>query len=155
MVGKIVGSTIYVHRSVLDAIPSPLQKMAFKGLERLPAGQPYDIIKINKRTGTVSFCEALGWRTLDEPIVGLVATVPQKGKITITDYSKRNRLMIYHHKWMMVKPSYKGFDVEKSRERSKWIENHPYILRLKKSDPRFKSRIGFLDYWESVIGRLA
>jgi hypothetical protein len=117
----------------------------------------WDIAKITTWYGqmnAVTFLEVEGFDTLDEPIL-LRAHIAYKmpyGQPHTIDYTMRKRKVIYHHKWTMVDgEKYKGFNVGKSMARSVWWENHPVVLMLRNRDPQFKSRIGFLDYWNDLM----
>ena len=79
--------------------------------------------------------------TADEPSLYDSIKVDIDGKTKYSKYDESNP-PIYHHKWLFVKDDYKGFDVEKSKERSqKW-------LTLKDID---FSRIGFKKFWDNFI----
>ena len=154
MIGKRVGSNLYVHRSAIDRLPDDMAQQVKSFAEDCPV---WDIAKITTWHGqmnAVTFLEVEGFDTLDEPIL-LRAHIAYKmpyGQPHTIDYSKRKRKVIYHHKWTMVDgETYKGFDVGKSMARSVWWENHPVISMLRKTDYQFKSRIGFLDYWTYLM----
>lgn len=151
MVGKIVGTNVYFHKSALPEMHISIERLVEARKKLLPAGEPYDIIKVDTRKGTVSFCQAIGWKSLHEPFVGIVNTIKPTGVVIRTDYGIRARPQIYHHKWTMVSPGYRGFNVEKEKARSHQWETHPKIKAMMKSDPHFKSRIGYHDFWAKVM----
>lgn len=133
--GKKIGNSIYVHRSYEHRFPNVL-----KARDRINTDFfKYDVIKINNNNGNVSFIKCYGWYDLDEPIVGEILIVDKDGIVKSLRMGKDP--WIYHHKWMMVDDDYEGFDVEKSKQRSKqWESLNPD-----------KSRIGKLSYWEEYI----
>ncbi len=158
MIGKRVGSNLYVHRSAIDRLPDDVKEQVKSFAGNYPA---WDIVKITTWFGQVNaltFLEVEGFDTLDEPIL-LRAHIAYKmpyGQPHTIDYTKRARRVIYHHKWTMVDGEiYKGFNVGKSMARSTWWENHPVVCTLRERDPQFKSRIGFLDYWNDLMKSIA
>ena len=51
---------------------------------------------------------------------------------------------VYHNKWQFVSENYKGFDVEKSKERTKQWNAIPNIKAL-------KCKIGYKDFWYELL----
>jgi hypothetical protein len=102
------------------------------------------VVKLDTRTGSVSFIACPDFDTAEEPTVGAVMTVRHDG--TTRSRSQLADPHIYHHKWLFVDDDYAGFDVEASKVRSAvW-------LALDNVD---KSRIGTKSYWEKrVVPRL-
>ena len=157
MIGKRVGSNLYVHRSAIDLLPVDMAQQ----IKAFSNCQPtWDIVKIttwHSQINAVTFLEVEGFDTLDEPIL-LRAHIAYKmpyGQPHTIDYSKRKRKVIYHHKWTMVDGgTYNGFKVGESMARSVWWEGHPVVRMLKERDPQFKSRIGFLDYWNDLLKKI-
>jgi hypothetical protein len=154
MIGKRIGSNLYVHKSAIDRLPDDMAQQVKSFAEDCPV---WDIAKITTWYGqmnAVTFLEVEGFDTLDEPIL-LRAHIAYKlpyGQPHTIDYSKRKRKVIYHHKWMMVDGEmYKGFNVGQSMARSTWWVYHPVARVFRERDPQFKSRIGFLDYWNDFM----
>ena len=115
-VGKRMGSRIYVHRRYArDVIPPDVWSEARK---RLYKGFKYNTVMYDTKDGSVRFDEAPDFDTAREPHVGRTLTVwPDESTPGIGC-----SMMIWHHKWMWVKDSYRGFDVEESFEWSrKWL----------------------------------
>ena len=136
-VGKQVGSTIYLHKSVEDRLPKELlEKVKFK----LPATFQYDIVKYDEKNDNVTFISSPDWDSADEPIVGDAFLIRRDGS---TRYMKQKESpQIYHHKWLFVNDDYSGFNTEDSKERSSnW---------LKLPDIEF-NKIGYKNYWDSNI----
>jgi hypothetical protein len=138
-VGKKIGGAHYVHRSAEDVLSDQEGLRAARAL--LPRGFRYDVVKHDPRAGRFSFISSPDWDDADEPTVGDSYIVdPEAGTVKL-----RRGLSdpeVYHHKWMFVKPDYKGFDVKKSKERSKWWTSKSGIN---------KSKIGKKSYWGSVL----
>ena len=100
----------------------------------------YNVVKLNQRTDAVSFIHCPGFDTEDEPAISAITVVSADG-------STQQRTMptdpyIYHHKWLFVDDSYKGFDVEASKRRSEQWHTLDQIDR---------SRIGRKRYWEQFV----
>lgn len=151
-VGKSIGGNIYVHREYEHLLPqgpfAPMESFAVaKALipKRL-GGRPYTLVKYNTKTRAYTFIWLEDFDTADEPtmkIAILCLPNPQKyvGYWTRTIWPPKDP-WVYHHKWLMVKDDYAGFDVEESKARSRaW-------LGLKNID---KSRIGKKSYWEKEV----
>lgn len=138
-VGKLMGDDLYFHKNYVSEYIDPDFYNKTKYL--LPNGFDFNIIKYNEKYGTISFIDSPDFDTSDEPIVGDSYKVTTDGRITYT--RRKNIPQIYHHKWLFVKDDYSGFDVEKSKERSKkWLEY---------SDRINMSKIGYKNYWEDEV----
>lgn len=151
-VGKRMGGNIYIHCSVLpheeySDIVWEARMLLSKTLNRHEEFK-YTIIKINKSKQEVSFIYCEDFNTAHEPTVGDSCKVNLKtGKVTFTKARTKNK-QIYHHKWLFVRDSYKGFDIEESKKRSEQWMNSGIEYDVKK--------IGNLDYWnEVVVSKLA
>ena len=136
-VGKQVGNTIYLHKSVEDRLPSNILMGA---LESLPVDFNYDIVKYDENNGNVTFVSSPDWDTSEEPIVGDAILIRDDGS---TRYMKQKESpQIYHHKWLFVNDDYSGFNTEESKERSSnW---------LKLPDIEF-NKIGYKKYWDTNV----
>jgi len=140
LVGKTIGPNTWVHRQYETVYPKRLLKTAKK---HLPKDFDYTVVKYDSKAGAISFIESPDFDTADEPLVGDVIRVNSEN-VARRIRSGRNP-MIYHHKWLMVKDGYSGFDVEKSISRSKKWKS---IIGV---DSQVSSRIGRRDYWLSEI----
>lgn len=139
-VGKEIAGKAYLHRRYEDVLGKPIEDAK----RHLPEDFAYDVVKLDKRTGTVSFIQSPDFDTADEPTVGTLITVKPDGSVT-----RRGQLadpQIYHHKWLFVADDYDGFDIEASKERSRqWTA----------LDGIDRSCIGRRSYWEQhVVPRL-
>ena len=135
-VGKEIGGNVYAHRQYETVLGERVQTAA--GL--IPIDFNYTIIKLNLATQGVTFVVSPDFDEADEPIVGRYILVREDG--TTLERNQLNDPYIYHHKWLMVKDDYSGFDVAESKRRSAlW-------LSLKNVD---KSRIGRKGYWDNEV----
>jgi len=140
LVGKDIGGAVYVHRQYESVFPSIVDVCR----KQIGDEIDYVVVKYSAKTRTVSFIASVGFDVADEPIVGDSVTVSFGGttrwrKQLVDPY-------IYHHKWLFVGDDYEGFDVEKSKERSRlWLQLPGVDM----------TRIGRRSYWEAhVVPRL-
>ena len=134
-VGKYIGGCLYVHRQYEGVIP---------GLEDIKKNVGgvggYNLVKYNTETGVVTFICCNGFDTDPEPTLGNSILVKPDGSYHF--FIPHEDPWIYHHKWLMVRDDYQGFNVAESKKRSEaW-------LALEDID---KSRIGKLSYWTSYV----
>jgi len=136
-VGKQVGNTIYLHKSVEDRLPSVILRDA---LRNLPGDFNYDIVKYDENNGNLTFISSPDWDTAEEPIVGDAILI--RGDGSSRWMPQRPSPQIYHHKWLFVTEDYNGFNVGESMERSKeWL-----------SIPNIEfNKIGYKKYWDDNI----
>lgn len=140
-VGKVIAGKVYVHRAYAARLGAEVELAT----SRIPADFQYTIVKLNTRTGTVSFIRCDDFDTADEPAVGDILIVREDGQLHYR--SQPVEKQIYYHKWLLVDDNYSGFDVEASKRRS--------ALWLALTDVD-KSRIGSRRYWdEHVAPRLS
>jgi hypothetical protein len=162
-IGKVIGSSKWVHVSALDALTATELAFINKGrdivLAALPAIAPAIIqaknciVKLNIKEDTVLFTESPNWDTATEPLVGNMVGCKGVTAGTPAFYiPMRDPPFIYHHKWMMVKDDYPGFSVPEAKTWSETWENHPAVRALA-SNPaeRFRSRIGDSAYWQKNV----
>jgi hypothetical protein len=118
-VGKDIGGHVYLHKQYEDHIPD--QEGLAKAKKVLAEKHPdhnYNTIKWGKKDESFTFIHSHDFDSAHEPTSGKHVTVDKEGK-TRTGESDQ----IWHHKWLWVKHDYKGFDVNKSVERSKkWLK---------------------------------
>jgi len=117
LVGKKVGSRIYVHRRYASlVIPAEALQAAQKRLKRLHPRHRYACLMFDLKTGAVRFDESPDFDSAREPRVGHHVTVFRDGS---TRAGKSEA--IWHHRWLFVTDRYGGFDVGGSRQWSrKW-----------------------------------
>lgn len=129
-VGKLIGGFLYLHKQyVKDVIPKKVYKNAIEKTK----GFYFNVVKWNVKDNTISLFNSPDFDSADEPVAGEYMTISPDGKV-----KKGFTKSIWHHKWLWVKDNYKGFDVEKSFQRSqKWLSI---------PDIEF-SKIGNKDFW--------
>ena len=141
---KKVGSCIYVHKSniqeLLNKIPDDWYKTEiiywYKFREK-NGSSPYEVIKYNTQQHQLSFIDSPDWLTANEPTVGNSTCWNfDKGVQTF----RRGGDTIYHSKELFVSDDYKGFDLEKAKERTKLWQS----LVTKEE----KKLIGNKNYWK-------
>lgn len=136
-VGKQVGNTIYLHKSVEDKLPSEVLVLA---KEKLPTDFDYTIVKFDESNGNITFINSPDWDSADEPIVGDAILIRGDGSERLIKQKKSPQ--IYHHKWLFVNDGYTGFNTEESKERSRrW---------LKVPNIEF-NKIGYKNYWDTNV----
>jgi hypothetical protein len=139
-IGKVIGGEVYVHRNYENQFPQDLLNTA---KSYIPKGYDYQVVKYNPKLGTFSFIKSSDFDTNPEPSVNGGITVKPDG----TAKEFKDAGWIYHHKWEWVDDDYKGFDVEKEKQRS---------LKWSSLDGVDKTRIGQRKHWDTnVIPRLS
>ena len=138
-IGKEIGGEIYLHRQYENTFPEDLLNTA---KQSLPENFDYQVVKYNPKTGVFSFIVSNDFDTNEEPSVNGGITVKPDG----TAKPFKDAGWIYHHKWEWVADDYKGFDVQKSKERS---------LKWSSLDGIDKARIGQRKHWDdNVVNRI-
>lgn len=134
-VGKDIGGDIYLHRNYAEVLPD--QEGLKQAEARLPQGFTFNVIKAAKDGSAYTFFNSPDFDTADEPVAGEYVRVTAEGS------AKPGKTgSIWHHKWLWVGDDYKGFDVEKSKARSRaW---------LSLPDIDF-NRIGNKAFWEKEV----
>ena len=135
-VGKEIGGCVYVHRSY-EQLLGPAVEHAKAAL---PSPFDYTVVKLNLKNNAVSFICCPDFDGQEEPEIHEIATISADGALLMRKRSTDP--YIYHHKWLFVADDYPGFDVEKSKSRSR------VILNLKDVNRR---RIGKKSYWTAEV----
>lgn len=152
--GKHIGNNLYFHVSQLPYLPKDLRdEISELSLILNRYSYNYNIIKIDKYGGDISLIMSRDFNDVDEPHIDKSYRMMDKLPPKVIDYDLReaNKIPVYHHKWMLVRDDYKGFDVKKSKERSEWWKNHPIVLNHIVRDKYFKSRIGLNGFWNNIL----
>lgn len=136
-VGKQVGNTIYLHKSVEDKLPT---EILFTAKNKIPNDFNYDIVKYDESKGNITFISSPDWDISDEPIVGNAILIRGDGSERFI--KQKESPQIYHHKWLFVNDSYNGFNTEESKERSRSWLRVPNI--------QF-NKIGYKNYWDTNV----
>ncbi len=150
-VGKRMGRTTYVHKNYVDrsGIPKDAHDRALKTLNKVHPGFDYTVVKHNAETGAVSFLHSPDWDTAHEPHIRDSMTVSADGT---AKYNKpKSDPQIYHQKWAFVGDDYKGFDVERSKLRTKQYRAAVEKVKKATGDNTVSSKIGSKAYWEKNI----
>ncbi len=135
-VGKEIGYAVYLHRDYEERLGEPVEWAK----RHLPEHYQYTVVKLNQRNDAVSFIDCPNFDTEEEPVIRGIIVVNADGSV-------QRRTMpsdpyIYHHKWLFVSDDYTGFDVERSKDRSRRWTSLPGVDR---------SRIGKKSYWEANV----
>lgn len=138
--GKKMSNYIWVHKNYIEEI-LPVDISFFK--ESLD----FDVVRINtKNLNEISFIKVEDFDKQNEPIIQKSYTVKdinQPEEIKVLESG--NNPLIYHHKWLMVKDDYTGFDVAESKIRSLvWKKE----LGINKE---ISSQIGRLNFWNQWL----
>jgi hypothetical protein len=158
---KHIGKTKYLHVSAIQELSEP-QKCKVAAAFRIahsycPGFEQEDITVIKISPANISFLLSPDWNSSPEPRIAYSYVVhtnptgfPDGGNcVKFLDF--RSKHIIYHHKWMFVSDDYTGFDVNASREWSRYWTNHPAVKALAKRDPKWRSKIGNYDYWKKNV----
>jgi hypothetical protein len=152
-IGKKMGHDLYVHKNYVHqvAIPKDIHNSALIALHKNYPDFNYTIVKYNKLTNNSSFLNSPDWDTAHEPqIKDSVMITPEGG----CKYTKPKKIpQIYHQKWAFVGDDYKGFDVDRSKLRTKQYQKAIVDIADKTGQPTkaISSRIGYKDYWDREI----
>lgn len=134
-VGKKIGTKTWMHLDyALGIIPS---KLLTSGLQELSNAFIPNLIRYDSKTQEIVFIECPDFNLVDEPVMGRYFSFSGPG----TGMLSHSSSLVYHHKWLMVRDEYTGFNVELAKERS---------VRWKLASPRdksFHSKIGHLSFW--------
>jgi hypothetical protein len=148
-IGKDIGGAVYVHSDYEHTLPNQEGLEKAKSLLSPEHKKKYTVVKYDKKTSAFSFIHSPDFNESDEPISGESHKVSSDGKITITKQKKDPQ--IWHHKWQWVGDDYTGFDVEKSKQRSKSWQKVTDKIKKEKPEEKVMSKIGTKSYWESNI----
>ena len=140
---KKVGTSIYVHKSNLKELLDNIKDIAEK--ERIQNVLQknkfsFEIIKYDKKNKNISLIECPTWNILQEPIVGDSHLYKLNNEIKLIKGNKT----VYHSKELFVNEDYKGFDIEKAKQRTKEWNNITNINKLKKY-------IGNISFWYQLL----
>lgn len=132
----------YVHKSNIDELLKILTIEEQKRLRNLVCSVdfPFEIIKYNKKNLSISLIQCPTWDALQEPIVGDSYCFNTDG----TCRKIKGGTKVYHNKWEFVSKDYKGFDVERAKQRTKNWSKIPNINML-------KSKIGNKSFWYKLL----
>lgn len=152
-IGKEIGGSVYVHSDYASNHPRIPKHELESAKSKLKASYPdhkYNIVRYGYSgadKGSFSFIHSPDFDSSPEPISGNAVRINTNG---IHKFTKQKAdPQIYHHKHEWVGSDYKGFDVEKSKERSKHY--NPIIDKLKETNPKIRSRMGTQSVWQREV----
>jgi hypothetical protein len=129
-IGKQMIGCVYVHKSSEQVLPNIK--------EYIPKNHDYTIVKFNWFNNTFSFIQCHDFDTSFEPTVGNSLIVHADGKTKLIKAPQDP--WIYHHKWLMVNDTYKGFNVSLSKARSlRWMKLNPNRSKIGKKSSWMKN----------------
>lgn len=155
--GKRVGGCLYVHKNYARAAGIPerflsglrrknltVQNVHFQSLTCLR----YD----PRRPDEIMLQHSPDFNEAHEPQVGVCVTVKVYHNKTFRCLGTNVKIVapptdpyVWHHKWLWVADTYRGFDVEAAKLRS---ESYKKLIT-----PYDRPRIGRLSYWEKFLRR--
>lgn len=150
-IGKRMGKDLYVHKDYISQtdIPKDVYDNAQKILKDKHPSHEYTIVKHNKDDNSISFLHSPDWNDSHEPYIKDSVKVHANGN---TSYNKpKSDPQIYHQKWQFVGDDYKGFDVERSKLRTKQYQAAIDRYKQKTGDMNVSKRIGNKSFWEREI----
>lgn len=140
-VGKAMGSQIYFHKDYAeDIIPADLLKLVVEKLKENFPEFEFNCMMYDRKKNIVRFDEGADFDERTEPMVGWQVAVSREGEVA---KSKNSSKAVWHHKWLWVRDDYKGFDVEESKEWSRY-----YLAKLDET-----TRGGSRDAWHKQLHR--
>ena len=149
--GKRIGGSTYVHKNYVgqSTIPRDVLDTATRSLHKNHPGFEHNIVKHNSGTGSVTFLHSPDWDDAHEPQIKHSVTVKADGT---TRFNKpRKDPQIYHQKWAFVGDDYHGFDVERSKQRTKQYGRAVEQVKRATGDSKVSSKIGSKSYWDTHI----
>ncbi len=146
-VGKVMGDATYVHVSADDVLPQPdydaATAAAVAWFRYRGETLAYNVVKLVRWTNTTPAFTLIHAPLFDtEPEPKIISACRICADVVRHLYYPRQPL-IYHHKWLMVRDGYTGFDVRESKLRTERI--------LKLPDAIDFARIGHREYWETEV----
>lgn len=105
--------------------------------KKFPEG---NIIKYNSKTKDITIIGSRDWNTANEPEIHWSYIQKYTGE----GVYYKGKGQIYHNKWQFVAEDYKGFDVQKAKERTDEWNSIPNIKS-------HKSKIGYKNYWVQLL----
>ena len=110
--GKYIGGKIYFEKSYANRI-LPLALLDKFRTESKCCPFEFKLVRYDLKSNQFAFIECPDFDVAREPVVG---------KVFIMSKPVKSYHQIYHHKWLFVDNSYRGFDVNESWEWSKtWL----------------------------------
>ena len=152
-IGKEIGGSTYIHKDYVEnhpRIPKEEHDHAVEVLKQKHPDHKYNIVRYGYTgadKGSFSFIHSPDFDSSPEPISGDSVRVNPTGETKVT--KQKADPQIYHHKHEWVGSDYKGFDVEKSKQRS--ATYNPIIDKIKETTPKIRSRMGTQSVWKNEV----
>jgi len=151
-IGKNTPDAFYVHKNYeYDTFDKDALD---KAKSYLPKDYDYQITKRDHKSGEFSFLQSHDFDTATEPTVGNSLRVKSNGELKLKPINKDpENQQIYHRKEKFVGPDYKGFDIEKAKQRTDtWTK---VADEVKKEIPNIYRIIGTRKIWkEHILSKL-
>lgn len=125
-VGQVHKNKIQVHKKyVREVVPIQFYRRALQELRSKAPDFTFNYIIYDTKDWSIRFIESSDFDTAEQPTLGDTYLVT---KFMDVRYAKIK--MILHHKWMLVKDNYVGFDVQKAKSLSGYLKaNIPEDLK--------------------------
>lgn len=158
MCGKIVGGTIYIHKSAVDALPENLFHKYHLHHNALLHSEhkhfEFDVLAITE--SDVQFVACPDWDIDSEPVVGdrinvwhrTTNSAPNGEWCAELRKGDKNNPRIFHHRNLFVKSDYTGFDYEEDCYRSEQIRlaiDKEILCGISRKD--VSTRMGRQNWW--------
>ena len=143
---KKVGYAFYVHKSNLNELLNAVSEeernhiVYVIDIAKLYLFLEFDIVKYDRKTSNVSLISCPTWDDVNEPIVGDSYCFNSDLSYKVI----KGGTKVYHNKWQFVSEDYKGFNIEKSKERTRQWNSIPNIKEL-------KCKVGYKDFWYQLL----
>ena len=139
-IGKLVGDTLYAHRSAEEQLP-PLCRLQIFAARQIVGEPQYDVVKLSANGRKVSFLSYPSFDTVAHPLLShsLSVYLPKAG-YTYRDFSTSDNMPILHRKDTLVDatyPQYQKFAALTRQEEKRGL--------LSRSD------IGYRNNWEKFL----
>jgi hypothetical protein len=139
-VGKVIGHNIWIHISAADLLPDKIK--IEEVIERHADIITPTVIRYDPATNFIALIACDDFDASHEPTVGNSLLIKPEGS-NLTKKGKNP--LIYHHKWLMVRDSYNGFNVSIAMRRSLAWKS------LMGANSKLSSKIGRTDFWNQWI----
>lgn len=117
--GKIVGTSIYIHKDYISDLPEEAQKLVYETMDKVPFD--FNLIRVDVKQNEVSYMYSSDFDIAKEPRIS--KSIKFKNGMPGREVIYNNETApIYHGKHLFVRESYPGFDYAEAEKRySQWI----------------------------------
>lgn len=125
---KVVGNTLYVHKSNIKALPDWAHARFIHSVEYIDSWK-WDILSICKEK--ISFIRCPEFNAIFEPTVGSRLVLDYNNGTLRESHQSETNPQIFHRRHLFVADDYTGFDVELDKQRVKsWEVLQPDTNRM-------------------------